>query len=104
MARNPETIRKTISDFNNYVTQHGAAGVNNMRDIVGGFVSGHGYGWGSTQSEVQGTIHNTRNRIHDQGLMKSYVDQSAGSVRSNTAGITEGTIQSSRKSPPVTEA
>ena len=89
----PETIRKTISDFNSYVTQHGAAGVNNMRDIVSGFVSGHGYGWGSTHSEVQGTIHSTRNRIHDQGLMKSYVDQSAGSVRSNTAGITEGSIQ-----------
>jgi len=89
----PETIRKTISDFNSYVTQLGAAGVNNMRDIVGGFVSGHGYGWGSTQAEVQGTIHNTRNRIHDQGLMKGFVDQTAGSVRSNTVGIAEGTIQ-----------
>ena len=89
----PETIRKTISDFNSYVTQHGAAGVNNMRDIVSGFVSGHGYGWGSTLSEVQGTIHNTQNRIHDQGLMKGFVDQSAGSVHSNTAGITEGSIQ-----------
>jgi conjugal transfer mating pair stabilization protein TraG len=97
----PETIRKTISDFNSYVTQHGAAGVNNMRDIVSGFVSGHGYGWGSTHSEVQGTIHSTRNRIHDQGLMKSYVDQSAGSVRSNTAGIAEGTIQSPASPLPL---
>ena len=97
----PETIRKTISDFNSYVTQHGAAGVNNMRDIVTGFVSGHGYGWGSTQSEVQGTIHNTRNRIHDQGLMKSYVDQSAGSVRSNTAGITDGSIQPPKSPLPL---
>jgi len=97
----PETIRKTISDFNSYVTQHGAAGVNNMNAIVSGFVSGHGYGWGSTQSEVQGAIHNARDRIHDQSLMKGFVDQAAGSARSNTAGITEGTIQPPKSPLPL---
>jgi len=99
----PETIRKTISDFNSYVTQHGAAGVNNMRDIVSGFVSGNGYRWGSTQSEVQGAMHNVRNRIHDQGLMKGFVDQTAGSVRSNTAGITGESIPVPQSPLPLQE-
>ena len=99
----PETIRKTISNFNSYVTQHGVAGVNNMNAIVSGFVSGNGYGWGSTQSEVQGAIHNARNRIHDQGLMKGFVDQTTGSARSNTTGITEGSIQPLESHLPLQE-
>jgi conjugal transfer mating pair stabilization protein TraG len=99
----PETIRKTISDFNSYVTQYGAAGVNNINSIVSGFVSGNGYGWGSTESEVQGAMDTTRNRIEDQGLMKSYVDQAAGSVRANTGGITEASIQIPESPLPLQE-
>ncbi|MCL2791225.1 MAG: conjugal transfer protein TraG N-terminal domain-containing protein [Desulfobulbus sp.] len=85
----PETIRRTISDFNSSITQQGAAGVNNMRDIVSGFVSGKGYGWGSTGAEVRGAMDKVRNQIHDQKVMQGFVDQRAGSVRANTAGIIE---------------
>lgn len=98
----PEAIRKTISDFNSYVTQHGAAGVNSMRDIVSGFVSGHGYGWGSTRTRgARNHPQHPGDPIHDQGLMKGFVDQAAGSVRSNTAGITEETIQPPERPLPL---
>ena len=99
----PETIRKTISDFNSYVTQHGAAGVSNMHDIVGGFVSGNGYGWGSTKTEVQGAIQNASSRIHDQNLMKGFVDQAAGKAASNAGSINQGNIQEMGHHSPLRE-
>jgi len=52
---------------------------------------------------VQGAIHNARNRIHDQGLMKGFVDQAAGLARSNTSGITEGNIQPPENHLPLQE-
>ncbi len=42
----PENIRQTINDFNHFLTQQGSQGVDNMQNIVKGFVSGNGYGWG----------------------------------------------------------
>jgi len=89
----PETIRKTISDFNSYVTRQGPAGVNTMQDIVSGFVSGHGYGWGSTGAEVKSAIQQARSRMHDQGMMKGYVEQAAGTAASHTGWINEGNLQ-----------
>jgi len=100
---NPETIRKAINDFNKFVTQQGAAGVSSMRDIVSGFVSGKGYGWGNTKAEVQGVMDNARSRIHDQGLMKGFVDQAAGMARANTSGITGKNIQPAEDHKPLRE-
>ena len=95
----PETIRKTISDFNSYVTRQGPAGVNTMQDIVSGFVSGHGYGWGSTGAEVQNAIQQARGRMHDQGMMKGYVEQAAGTAAAKTGWINEGNLQGKEPHP-----
>ena len=97
----PETIRKTINDFNSYVTRLGPAGVNTMQDIVSGFVSGNGYGWGSTRAEVQSAMHSARNRIHDQHLMKDYVDQTAASARRHTSTISGDPMHGQGNHPPL---
>ena len=95
----PETIRKTVSDFNNYVTRQGPAGVNTMQDIVNGFVSGHGYGWGSTGAEVRSAIQQARGRMHDQGMMKGYVEKAAGTAAAQTGWINEGNLQGKEQHP-----
>ena len=97
----PETIRKTINDFNSYVTRLGPAGVNTVQDIVSGFVSGNGYGWGSTRAEVQSAMHSARNRMHDQHLMKDYVDQTAASARTHTSAISGESMHSQGNHPPL---
>jgi len=51
-----ENIRHAISDFDHFLTQQGSQGVNNMHDIINGFVSGNGYGWGNTANEVNGRL------------------------------------------------
>ena len=100
-SETPETIRKTIDDFNSYVTSLGPAGVNNMQDIVSGFVSGNGYGWGNTRAEVQSAMHSARNSIHDQGMLKNFADQSATAAGANTSAINEGAFHNPSANPSL---
>ena len=92
----PENIRRTISDFNHYLTQQGSQGVDNMQNIVKGFVSGNGYGWGNTTDEVHGAISSTRERVQRQDF-KHNVSMSA-----NDAGAETFTIRKENFSKPQT--
>jgi len=84
----PENIRRTISDFNEFLTQQGSQGVDNMHDIVQGFVSGSGFGWGSSAGDVHSTIDLTRGRIQDGMVDQSArVNQVATTADTSTSGI-----------------
>jgi len=82
----PENIRQTINDFNHFITQQGSQGVDNMQNIVKGFVSGNGYGWGSTNDEVNNTIASTHDHVQESGFKHSVGMSSsvAGSKTFNT--------------------
>jgi hypothetical protein len=93
----------TINDFNAFVTQQGVGGLNNMHDIVQGFVSSHGYNWGSTKSEVEEAVGSTCARIYDQELLRGAVDATAGEARLRTGGISRESIQPSDGHVPLRE-
>jgi len=87
-SESPENIRRTISDFNHYLTQQGSQGVNNMQDIINGFVSGKGYGWGDTTNEVHDAINSTKGRAQSQGF-KQDIGMSAMEAGAKTFGVNE---------------
>lgn len=99
----PENIRNAIGDFNQYLTRQGNQGVNNMYDIVKGFVSGKGYGWGKTTSEVHGAMETTRNRIQGNEILKGAVNKSAGTAAGRTSGINEGGFTAPGSGIPMRE-
>jgi conjugal transfer mating pair stabilization protein TraG len=86
-SESPENIRRTISDFNHFLTGQGSQGVDNMHDIVKGFVSGKGYGWGGTTNEVHGSISATKERIqaadfkHSVGMASSVAGSKSFSIK-----------------------
>ncbi len=84
----PENIRRTITDFNHYLTQQGSQGVENMHDIINGFVSGKGYGWGNTTSQVHEAMRTTQKQVQGQDILKKAADQSAATTTGNTSVIT----------------
>ncbi len=96
----PESIRRTISGFNHFLTQQGSQGVNNMRDIVTGFVSGNGYGWGSTANTVGNTISSTRDHVQNQGF-KQNVGMAASVAGSKTYGIKDDTLMRPQSGIPM---
>ena len=85
-SESPENIRQTINDFNHFLTQQGGQGVDNMQNLVKGFVSGNGYGWGSTNDEVNNTIASTHDHVQESGFKHSVGMSSsvAGSKTFNT--------------------
>ncbi len=87
-SETPENIRHTIQDFNHYLTQQGSQGVENMHEIINGFVSGKGYGWGDTTHQVHDAMQKTRFQIDGQDILKSAVEQTAGTAAGNTSDIT----------------
>jgi conjugal transfer mating pair stabilization protein TraG len=90
-SESPENIRRTISDFNHFLTRQGSQGVDNMKDIVSGFVSGNGYGWGSTADTVGSTIASTRYHVKNQGF-KQNVGIAASVAGSKTYDIKDDTL------------
>ncbi len=88
----PENIRRTITDFNHYLTQQGSQGVKNMHDIINGFVSGKGYGWGSTTHNVHSAMNATRSRLHESNSLKNKVNTTADYADSQTSGINSGSF------------
>jgi conjugal transfer mating pair stabilization protein TraG len=83
----PENIRKTIADFNQYLTRQGNQGVDNMHDIIKGFVSGKGYGWGNTTSAVHEAMRINRTRAQGPEEFKHDVGMSAMNAGAKTFGI-----------------
>ncbi len=96
----PTNIRRTISDFNHFLTQQGSQGVDNMKDIVTGFVSGNGYGWGNTANTVSSTIANTRDQVQNQNF-KQNVGMTTSIAGSKTFGISDGTLVTPKSARPM---
>jgi len=99
-SESPENIRRTISDFNHYLTQEGSQGVNNIHDIINGFVSGKGYGWGDTSSEVKDAMSTTRGRVHIQDF-KQDVGISAMDAGAKTFGVNENRLSMPTSDAPL---
>ncbi len=99
-SESPENIRRTINDFNSFLTQQGSQGVNNMQDIANGFVSGNGYGWGSTAGAVSNTIASTKGSIQDHNF-KHNVGMAASVAGSKTYGINDDSLVSPSSGMPV---
>ncbi|MBU1057607.1 MAG: conjugal transfer protein TraG N-terminal domain-containing protein [Proteobacteria bacterium] len=90
-SESPENVRRTINDFNHFLTRQGSQGVNNMKDIVTGFVGGNGYGWGNTADTVANTIANTRDHAQNQDF-KQNIGMAASVAGSKTYGIQDDTL------------
>jgi conjugal transfer mating pair stabilization protein TraG len=80
----PENIRKAMGRMA-YMAQDDPEALNRM---IEGFVSGNGYGWGRTNSNVSSVIDAMQNRTHDDAILKSAVDYSAGTAQQTSSGIT----------------
>jgi conjugal transfer mating pair stabilization protein TraG len=99
-SESPENIRRTISDFNHFLTQQGSQGVNNMQDIVNGFVSGNGYGWGSTSNTVSNTLAATKGNIQDHGF-KHNVGMAASVAGSKTYSVNDDSLVRPASDMPI---
>lgn len=102
-SETPENIRKTISDFNHYLTQQGSQGVDNMHNIINGFVSGQGYGWGDTTDAVHESMAATRSKIQGDEILKGAVDQTAATATGRTSGITQDHFLNPTSEKPMQE-
>ncbi|HID70023.1 MAG TPA: hypothetical protein EYP35_06080 [Desulfobacterales bacterium] len=94
-SESPENIRRTISDFNHYLTVQGSQGVNNMHDIINGFVSGKGYGWGNTTAAVHEAMNAANDRVQGPNGFKHSVGMAAMDAGAKTFSVKEGNL-----SPP----
>ncbi|MHB1350293.1 MAG: conjugal transfer protein TraG N-terminal domain-containing protein [Desulfobulbaceae bacterium] len=100
----PENIRRTISDFNEFLTQQGSQGVANMHDIVQGFVSGGGFGWGSTADDVHNAIDLTRGRIQTgMAVQSGRVSQAAATADTLTSGIRQDSFTAPKSDTMMSE-
>ena len=91
-------------DFNEFLTQQGSQGVANMHDIVQGFVSGGGFGWGSTAGDVHSTIDLTRGRIQSGMADQSgSVSQAAATADTLTSGIHQDSFATPKSDIIMTE-
>ena len=99
-SESPENMRQAISDFNHFLTQQGSQGVDNMQSIVEGFVSGHGYGWGSTNGEVNNTIAATHDHVQESGFKHS-VGMSSSVAGSLTFNIREANFDAPTSDIPL---
>jgi len=74
-----------------------------MHDIINGFVSGKGYGWGNTTSQVHEAMQTTREQVSGQDILKKSVDQAAGTAAGNTSVITSDSFSLPHDSTPLRE-
>ena len=100
-SESPENIRRTISDFNHYLTQQGSQGVNNMHDIINGFVSGNGYGWGNTANDVNSAISATKERVHQRQGFKDDVGISAINAGQETFDVNKDSFSRPQSDVPL---
>ncbi|MHB1349759.1 MAG: conjugal transfer protein TraG N-terminal domain-containing protein [Desulfobulbaceae bacterium] len=100
-SESPENIRHTISDFNQFLTQQGNQGVSNMQDIVKGFISGNGYGWGNTANEVHDTISATMQHVQAGRTNTGAVVQAADTASVMTSGINQNSFPNPTNDSPL---
>ncbi len=99
-SESPENIRRSISDFNQFLTQQGSQGVDNMHDIINGFVSGNGYGWGNTTRDVSDAINSTRSHAQHQDF-KHDVGMSAMDAGAKSFGVNESSFSNPISGVPL---
>jgi len=71
-----------------------------MHDIINGFVSGKGYGWGDTSSDVKDAMSTTRGRVHIQDF-KQDVGISAMDAGAKTFGVNENSLSKPTSDIPL---
>ena len=84
----PESIRKTMGRLS-HMAQDEPQALNRMID---GFVSGNGYGWGRTSTQVNNTMDAMGNRTHDDAILKGAVDNTANAARQKSSGVTANSL------------
>lgn len=84
----PENIRRSMSYLNHLAIND----PNRLNTMIDGFVSGSGYGRGSTASAVNGAIDATKNRVHDDAILKGGVEQTTGTASQKTFGVTSNNL------------
>ena len=99
----PEFIRKSIDHFNYFLTRGGRQGLKNVNDTINGFVSGRGYGWGRTTSDVQAAMEATRARVGGQDILKGAVDQATSTASMKSSGINQGSFSAPASDIPMRE-
>ncbi|MBM9514074.1 conjugal transfer protein TraG N-terminal domain-containing protein [Desulfogranum marinum] len=87
----PANIRKTMT-YLNHLAENDPSRLNR---IVEGFLSGRGYGRGSTANSVRSAIDATKSRLHDDAILKGAVDHIA-----NAAGQKASGVRPSNLTPP----
>lgn len=79
----PENIRRSMSYLNHLAVND----PNRLNKMIEGFVSGSGYGRGSTTSAVNSAIDATKNRVYDDVILKGGVDRTTGTASQKTSGV-----------------
>ena len=84
----PANVRKTMSRLA-YMAQDDPTTLNGM---IEGFVSGNGYGWGRTSSQVSSAINAIKNRTHDDTIIKGAVDHATDTAGQKSSGVNQETL------------
>ncbi len=72
-------------------------------DIVNGFVSGNGYGWGNTANVVNNTISDTRGHVQQGKASLGAVDRAAGTASTMTSNINQNSFSEPKSDVPIHE-
>jgi hypothetical protein len=72
-----------------------------MNDIITGFVSGKGYGWGNTTSAVHEAMQTNRARSQGPADFKHDVGMSAMNAGAKTFGVNEGSFSTPTSDIPI---
>ncbi|SHO52081.1 conjugal transfer protein TraG N-terminal domain-containing protein [Desulfopila aestuarii] len=84
----PENIRMSMI-YLNHLAVNDPSRLNKMID---GFVSGRGYGWGCTAGAVNSAINVTKNRIHDDAILKGGVGHTAHTASQKASMVTSANL------------
>ena len=63
-----------------------------LNKMIDGFVSGRGYGWGRTAGAVNSAINVTKNRIHDDAILKGGVGHTAHTASQKASMVTSANL------------
>ncbi|MFP7756229.1 conjugal transfer protein TraG N-terminal domain-containing protein [Thermodesulfobacteriota bacterium B35] len=100
-SASPENVEKAIGALNYLLTQGGVQGVKNVHEMVEGFVSGRGYGWGSTKDAVHEAIRINKAKAQGSEDFKKDIDMSAMNAGAKTYGIHEKNMSAPAPDTPL---
>ncbi|WP_163338758.1 conjugal transfer protein TraG N-terminal domain-containing protein [Desulfopila sp. IMCC35008] len=85
---NPASIRKAVGNLA-HMAQSNPQALNKM---VEGFVSGNGYGWGTTSGKVISAMDAMGNRTHDDAILRGAIDHTTNAARKESSGVTTNNL------------